>query len=366
MSATQREAPAVEPPTDVPALSDGVTGRALRALRLPLFALPATALVFGAPAAWLAAAGASWLVVAVLTIAALAFVIAFLLTAHLYGTWLRPAARLLAAQPWRRAAVTVFRPARGRTPLLVTEPDGTRHALVAAALPWAVRQVFARTGRVWLVGPDAGGWVALRSSGLALPLGAARVTAADVALGYEVEVAQPAPVRAPVAAADAVVSRLIAGPRRRSRTELIAPTVLLVFAGVVIADLLGRDFAGELLELTLLVLLATLLLAGLLAWRVRKVRYWAKVDRMLGVGGWTPVPATLAESAVDGGPRTVTAQAVVAGRTVPVTLPRASQALRANVAGTGKLWVAGVPAPGAEAVAGLPGYPYLNLARFGS
>ncbi|MGQ0840495.1 hypothetical protein [Actinokineospora sp.] len=361
---SQREAPAVEPPTNRPAIEDQPTARALRSLRIPLFVLPFAALLFGVPAIVL---DIGWIVIALLTIAALAFVIATMLTIAISGFWIGPATRLLRAHPWRPATVKVFRPTRGfpRAKLVVREADGEPLNLLAPALPWPVQQLFARTGKLWLVGPDAKGWVALRSAGLALPLGQARVTKEDVASGYEIDVEQPAPVRIPLAANDAVLSRIIAAPRRRSRTELIAPSLLLVFAIVVVVDLVRRGIRADQVDLAVFVGLATLGIAALLGWRVRKVRYWAKVDRLLGAGPWTSVPVDLPEPD-DVRRATVTARATLpGGQAVSVTLPRASHALLANVAGTGQLWVAGVPRAGGEAVAGLPGYPFLNLAKFG-
>ncbi len=363
----QREAPAVAPPTGGPAIDDPATARALSALRAPLFGLPAAVVLFGVPALWLAAAGAGWIGVAGLTIAALAFVIATIIAVVTTGGWIGPASKLLRTAPWRPAAVKVYRPSRGfpRARLGVREDDGTTISLLAPALPWAAQQVLARTGRIWLVGPDAKGWTAIRSAGLALPLGQARVTAADVTTGYEINVEQPAPVRAPLASADVVLSRTIATPRRRSRTELIAPALLLVFAGFVVVDLVRRGVRADQVLLAVGVGAGTLAVIALMAWRVHRVVHWTKVDRLLGSGPWTAVPIDLPEPAGLTRQRATGLATLPDGRTVPVALARTGHALRANVAATGQLWVAGRPAAGAEAVVGLPGYPFLALARFG-
>ncbi|SDC77283.1 hypothetical protein [Actinokineospora iranica] len=364
----QREAPAVEPPTDRPAIQDPATARAMSGLRLSLASLPVAVLLFGVPAAWLALAGAGWIAVTALAVAALAFLIATILTVLISGFWIGPASRLLRAQAWRPAAVTVFRPTRGfpRTRLLVREEDGTAKNLLAPALPWPAQQVLARTGRVWLVGPDARGWVAIRSAGLALPLGQARVTAEDVSAGYQIEVEQPAPVRAPLAAADAVLSRVIATPRRRSRTELVAPALLLVFAGFVVVDLVNRGIRPDQVWLAVFVGLGTLGLVALLAWRVRRVLYWAKADRLLAAGPWTPVPAEFAAPTRVRRAAATGRATLPDGRVVPVALRRSGHALRANIAATGLLWTAGPPVAGGEAAVGLPGYPFLTVARFGA
>lgn len=362
----RREVPAVEPPTEGAAIGDPPTARALAGLRLPLVVLPAAALAFGVPAAVLAAAGMGGLLVAMLTIAALAFVIAAMVAVATSGFWLRPATRLLRTQPWREARVRVYRPTKGfpRAKLHVRTPDGAALGLLAPALPWAAQQVLARTGRVWLVGPDARGWVAIRSAGLALPLGPARVTAEDVSTGYEIGVEQQVPREAPLAAADAVLARAIAGPRRRSRTDLIAPSALLVFAAVAVVDLLRRGVRTDGVELFALVSLATLAILGLLLWRVGQVRHWVGVDRLLAAGPWTPTPVELAPDAH--GSRRPTGRATLPdGSTAPVVFRRASRPLLANIAATGLMWTAGPARPGEDVAAGLPGYPFLGLVRVG-
>ncbi|OLR95586.1 hypothetical protein BJP25_00395 [Actinokineospora bangkokensis] len=353
----------VEPPAGTPALADPATARALRSMRVPFLVLPPVVLALGVLAGWLSGAGAPPAVVTLVVIVALAFAIALVLTFVLHGLWLRPAGRMLAGSPWRPASVAVHRASKGlpRTPLVVSDGE-RRFTAVVGALPWAVQQVLARTGRVWVVGPDESGWVALRSTGLLLPLGAARVSAAEV--GPRVVVEQPEPLRVRAALEDLVVARQVAVPRRRSRTGLVAPALLLVFALVGLVDLLGRDFAGELLGVTAAVVAVVLALAALLVWRVRVARRWSAVEKSLAAGAWTAVPVVL-DPPADQFPRTVTGTAEVGGRTVPVRLVAASAGLRANTAATGTLWTAGAPAPGAAVAAGLPGYPYTTLARFG-
>ncbi|MFF1608586.1 hypothetical protein ACFVYA_12455 [Amycolatopsis sp. NPDC058278] len=52
------------------------------------------------------------------------------------------------------------------------------------------------------------------------------------------------------------------------------------------------------------------------------------------------------------------------GRVVPFRLPKADPSMAANIAATGRLWIAGVPRPGA-AKTGLPGYPVLGTVWLG-
>ncbi|GAA4421364.1 hypothetical protein ACFQV2_39340 [Actinokineospora soli] len=351
------EVPAAEPPTDGPALADPATARALRALRAPLVGLPLTALVLGVPAVLF-----SGLASILFTMAALAFVIGTLVVVATTAFWIGPATTLLREQPWRPARVRVYRPLKGlpRTPLRLREADGTTTDLLAPALSWTAQQVLARTGRVWLVGPDERGWAAIRSPGLALPLGQAKVADVDIAGGFEVSPVQTAPETAPTAGQDAVLARAIAAPRRRSKTDLLAPGLLLAFAVFVLVDLLRKGVDGR-TELLLGLLVATALILALLGWRIYRMRHWSRVGKLLDAGSWTPVPVELDLTEA----RTVTARATLPdGRTAPVRFHRASRALLANIAATGRMWTAGAPADGQVAV-GLPGYPFLTVARIG-
>lgn len=351
------EAPAAEPPTDGPALADPATARALRGLRRPLLVLPPAALLCGVPAIVLAVRGTGGLAVALLTIGALAFVLGTMVAVAVTGFWLRPATRLLRAQPWRPARVRVYGVTKGlpRTPLHVREPDGSTVSLLAPALPWVAQQVMARTGRVWLVGPDARGWAAIRSAGLALPLGQARVADVGVTAGFEVSPVQAAPAAVATAGDDAVLARAIAGPRRRSRTDLVAPGLLLAFALFVMVDLLRRGVQGR-VDLLLGLAGVTLLILGLLGWRVHRLWHWRRVSRLLARGPWTPVPAALDDG--------TTRAALPDGRVAELRRP--SPALLANIAATGRMWTAG-PVDGAagHVAVGLPGYPFLATARIG-
>ncbi|WP_436493093.1 hypothetical protein [Actinokineospora sp. HUAS TT18] len=347
---SKREAPALEPPTDIPAMEDPHTAAAFRSVRTPLLGLPAAAMALGIPAVTLGLAGAGWVLVALLGIAALAFLLAAVLTFVMIGSWVGPAAKLLRTQSWREATVKVYRPGKGlpKSKLAVKDGDKTIN-LVANALPWAAQQVLARTGRIWLVGPDDRGNAAIRSTGLALPLGQAKMTTEKVAAGYEINVVQDDPVRVPIAASDAVLAHTTATPRKRSRTDVVLPALLMVFALVMVFDLFSRDLRADQAPLVIGVLVGTAAIAGLLAWRIAKLRHWSTVDKLLAVGPWKSVPVSVHGEALK-----------CAGRAV--TLRKGAKELRANAVATGQLWIAGQPR-GTVAV-GLPGYPFLSVAEF--
>lgn len=75
-------------------------------------------------------------------------------------TWRPASRRLLAEQPWRETAVRVLN--TNGTKLYLTGGEYIK----VQALPPAVREMIVRAGRVWLVGPDAKGRLAVRVDGL--------------------------------------------------------------------------------------------------------------------------------------------------------------------------------------------------------
>lgn len=109
---------------------------------------------------------------------------------HLPGSlgWSRSAGRLLAAQRWRELPATVL----DRRGTVVALPDGSQLRIHGLSRP--AREVAVRAGRIWVVGPDCGGWYAARVDGGHMPLPARHVSARPA------EPASPAgePVVAPV------------------------------------------------------------------------------------------------------------------------------------------------------------------------
>jgi len=94
------------------------------------------------------------------------------------GTRIEPSAmewrpiprQLLAGQPWRETSALVLN-VRGTVLVL---PDG--EYVRVRGLPQAVREVVVRAGRVWVVGPDAAGRLAVRVDGMYMPWPARRVS----------------------------------------------------------------------------------------------------------------------------------------------------------------------------------------------
>lgn len=363
----EHEVPAVEPAGDAPAAADPATGWAMRALRAAVLAPAILSLIAVAVSIVIGLAG---ITEAFVLIIALAGVLGLGASAPVAMRWLRwhtPARALLDTQPWRPADVSVFRQARGRgigVRLRVLDAGGEPLWLTVVGLSWGGQQVLARTGRAWLVGPDAEGNAAVRSSGLAVPIAMAQV-ATQQAADVLVEAEQRAPRRAPKARDDVVVAQMLAGPRRRSRTDLVAPVLLLGLAIVVLVAVLRSNHAaprfGELLGSVVVVIA---LLAGFAGWRILKLLRTSRIDRMLAAGPWRAVPVH-----VDGRPdprrQELRGNATLpGGGTVEVSVPRAGFVLSVNVAATGLLWVAGEPEAGRRTVVGLPGYPLLAVATF--
>jgi hypothetical protein len=363
----EHEVPAVEPAGDAPAAADPATEWALQAFRTAVLAPAVLSMIAIAVAIAISLAGVTEVFVLIVALAGLLGLSAGAQVTLRWLRWRGPARALLEAHPWRAADVSVFRQARGRSVgcrLRVLDASGEPIWLSAVGLGWSGQQVLARTGRVWLVGPDADGIVAIRSSGLAVPIAMAHVSAqqrADVL----VEAAQRAPRRAPKARDDVVVANLIAGPRRRSRTDMVAPVLLFGLAVVVLVAILRSNHAapryGELLGSVLVVLA---LLAGFAGWRIARLIRTSRIDRMLAAGPWRAVPIDLT-GAPDPRKHELRGNATLPdGGTVEVSVPRAGFVLAANVAATGLLWVVGEPEAGRRTVAGLPGYPLLAVATF--
>jgi hypothetical protein len=267
--------------------------------------------------------------------------------------WSRAARALLSGEPWRPVGAVV----RGATVRLA---DGT---LVRVwELPPPARAVIARSGRVWLVGPDSHGWVALRVDGLHTPW-PARVRGAGVRLpaagptgmvdglwsGTGVPQAEQqgdvavavTPVQAPqvVAADDPVVAAWVRHLARLVWGEL-------AFAGLCTAGLavLAASFWPA-------VVAAGAVVAGMLAWRARTVH---RLARLLTRGPWQRADAVLTDG--------VTAVRTADGTRFTVELRGTHPDVVANVDETSSLWVAGSPSE--AAAVGFPGYPVLAAARF--
>lgn len=77
--------------------------------------------------------------------------------------WIPAARRLLEDEPWQETPVTVLA-TRGTVLAL---PDGSYARVYGVTAP--VREMIVRSGRVWTVGPDVAGWMAVRIDGLHTP-----------------------------------------------------------------------------------------------------------------------------------------------------------------------------------------------------
>ncbi|TDQ05064.1 hypothetical protein [Labedaea rhizosphaerae] len=363
----EHEVPAVEPAGDAPAAADPATEWALRALRASVLAPAILSMIAIVVAIAVGLAGVAEVFVLVIAFAGVLGLSAGAPVTLRWLHWRGPVRTLLDTQPWRPADVSVFRPARGRTPgcrLRVLDASGEPVWLSVVGLGWSGQQVLARTGRAWLVGPDAEGNAAIRSSGLAVPIAMAQV-GAQQPTDVIVEAAQRAPRRAPKARDDVVVANLLAGPRRRSRTDLVAPVLLLVLAVFVLVAVLRSNHAvpryGEMLGWALAILAVLVAFAG---WRIARLLRTSRIDRMLAAGPWRAVPVDLDGEPDPRNPQLRGNATLPGGGTVAVSVPKAGFVLTANVAATGLLWVVGEPAAGRRTVAGLPGYPLLAVATF--
>ncbi|MEU5265114.1 hypothetical protein [Amycolatopsis sp. NPDC021455] len=90
-------------------------------------------------------------------------------------------------------------------------------------------------------------------------------------------------------------------------------------------------------------------------------------DRPLPADHWTELRAVLdgpVRMSRRGSARLSGLTMLADGRVVPFRLPKADPSMAANIAATGRLWIAGAPTPGA-AKTGVPGYPVLGTVWLG-
>jgi hypothetical protein len=279
-----------------------------------------------------------------------------------FGRWLPSARRLLAMQAWRPVAATVVRRGSAVRGTVVAVHDGGDDPwhLRAAGLYDAVGSVIAGTGRVWLVGPDAKGWLALRVDGVHAPWPARRVRWRSEPAAREPE----APDRTGTAADDPVAASWAATASRLVLLRLW-PIVFMIAAIALAAVALAITTSVVTQWVVFaLVFILPCVIVGLV--RLRRTRTVRALPALLRAGPWVRVGARLGPwlarpSGVADASGTVLLDN---GTTLAIALPDASVDLLGNIWETGTVWLAGEPASGRTLAAGFPGYPVLGVARF--
>lgn len=272
-----------------------------------------------------------------------------------WSPWLRRARRLLTSEPWRPVPAQLVRGGPKSTRCVVRLSAG--HApllLLIRKAPWPLQQMIGRTGRLWMVGPDAGGTAVVTVDGCngGLP---AKV------------IGQPPPGEVPVLPApgatgspldDPVIASVVA-PRQRVAVPLLG--IFLIALGVAAPAVFSRGWYRHVLGVTCIVF-GVLLLAGLFS-QLRQVR---RLRSLLRAGPWTPLPVRLEPWQ----PRARRFVANVSGQVrlpdgteAAVTLPKSNLDVFMNATDSGLLWVAGEPVRGRTFAVGVPGYLVLGTAR---
>jgi hypothetical protein len=236
--------------------------------------------------------------------------------------------------------------------------DGERRWVVVPLAP-AQRVVLAGVRRVWMLGPDPSGRVAVLLPG-ALNGRSGRIRS-EPAPG---SVALAPQSREPVAPKDDPV--LTAYFRTAARTNVIRVVVLFVVAGWLVwtfGDLEAPDDAGDLALGVLLGFAVVIVLLG--CWSLVLLY---RLHRAIDVPNWTELGIRLDSTIRTNG--TVVAHAagrvlLPDGREVPVKLMNMNVNLLVTAEETGRLWVLGTPEPGNRAYVGLPGYALLSVVKFG-
>lgn len=258
-----------------------------------------------------------------------------------WGRWAATAKALLSSAITRRATAEVVT-AKGKTVVLAL--DGGQWYVRAGAVNREARQIVARTGEVWLAGPDASGAVVLFIDALPAPVHALVTT----------EVPERG---APEPPADASLSALPASSARRfAAVQWLSAGMWLIVVGAVSYDVADNSYGQFYGAAMIVVLIITLV-------RILPV---LRLPSLVKAGHWQSYQATM--HTWRGDPKLVGDLGVTItypdGGVQPVTVRLASADLVANIANTGLLWVAGTPAPGATLAVGVPGYPIAAPAKF--
>jgi hypothetical protein len=267
---------------------------------------------------------------------------ALLSEAYIIGSGLAPLAwrhvrPMLERVGWQPVTVTVL--AERGTVLAL--PDGNR--VRVWMLTPALRDVIARTGQVWLAGPDERGWLAVRVPGVHVPWPARIVPGSD---GQSVVVVG--------ADTDPAADQL----RQLGRRQAVS---LVAWAGLALVVGLTRVIGSPVLDSD--VLLAGLGVATALYRGACIVRY--RQLAALRRGPWQRLAATVERTEVR---RNLVADAtgtvqLPSGERFAVVMKNADLNVLANLEKMGAVWLAGDPRSGEQHVLGFPGYPLIAKAR---
>jgi hypothetical protein len=349
-----------EPATDRPALTDQTTAalfslleRRIKSARSGFAVAPLMVLSIGSMFLGGIIWTAPFLILYGIPIALFLFVLGQATVAQVrFGRWLPRGRRLLTTQPWRSV------PAKLVGPRVLEVRSGDQDWHLRVRLYDAVRRVIARTGRVWLVGPDDRGWFALRIDGAHAPWPARRTRSRGGR-----EVTWSAPSTTPTAAHDPVSASWAATVARLARLGLL-PYVALAAIFVLLS--IGLAWGTHLVIVWVVFgLICVTPCLVLLAIRVRRTRDLRRLIPLLSVGPWQRVRAELHSwKFQEKGYTNVTGTVFLDnGVRLSLFLPSANADLLGNIWETGTAWFAGEPTPGKTMAVGFPGYPVLGVAR---
>ncbi|MGH3860380.1 hypothetical protein [Actinokineospora sp.] len=256
---------------------------------------------------------------------------------RLWVRWLRPGGRLLRAEAWRPVATRVGRAGRPWWNSDVRLGDGT--ALRVSELTAAHHALIARTGRVWVVGPDDSGWAALRVDGARSALPAQRIRRAENLPPVDGDVG---PRRLPAARA---VLRAPLAPRRLVAVDRLVGRVRRKLVDPWFADRMGSR--------------------GL---RHSRAGLDRQLPKFVTAAEWTRAKVTLKPWGVGHGGHTRAASQVwfEDGTSLPLSMPNASVDLVAAAHEAETLWFSEQPEPGKTLAVGFPGYPLVAAAKVSS
>jgi hypothetical protein len=246
----------------------------------------------------------------------------------------RPDREFLGRSPWREAPATVV----GATRIELDDP--LVPAVRAMSMPSPYRAVVARTGRIWVTGPDRRGRVAVRVEGSRVihpvrPLDRGRSRQA--------------------------VHRDQATVTHRTARWMATTPVAMVLAMTGVYGLFSSITVTRLVSFVFVVGSMTVLWCAMVGHRFA----WCRLPRLIRAGEWARVDVQVSpwDARRD---LTVDAHGLIRladGTVRSIRMRAATVDLLATIAETGVLWVAGEPTPGRTVAVGFPGYPLLASAR---
>ncbi|MEV4317259.1 hypothetical protein [Actinocrispum sp. NPDC049592] len=263
-----------------------------------------------------------------------------------WGRWMGAARTILGVVTARRVTAEVIT-WKGQN--VVLSLDGGQSRVRVGSVHPTVRAVIARTGEVWLAGPDERGIAFVFANGLPVPLHAKVITEAPAPRTPE-----PPPPASMLVADDALP---LAYARRLAAIQGAQLAALLVFAAAAIT------WGGPTHSLRIAygVFIGLIVISGFV-----RLAPTLRLPALFKDGRWQSFQART--NTWTGDPKPTGALGVTItlpdGTELPAVIKIAPAELVANIVETGLIWINGTPMLEDTRAVGLPGHPIAAAAKF--